>query len=1077
MTNFTPEIDQVAAHSDQVGSNGSGPGAADALDFEIDVSRTYRNKTGYEVGGYKLNNSFKTERLTGAAFIDQVIREGWPYTMAFQKRDPQETGAAARRVKTAKHIENFVSSQLLTGDDDSGAAGVVEFWLSDPFFSRYGWLFVESVNSQPGAEKGHPTLLFDRPITDPALYKECLQAFCSTYPRLDWLVNIDRTIYNREGATVHNLGNVCPFKVFEAQILTPYRQEEAAKQQAIEAARAERARVTTGKPAKGDHLAAFVAGYGRWIFDKVATRSKGDNRNIYIFWAGRQIAGVEASTWARPYLAELGDINDQIVEAARANGYLADYAHNDQAEVIRIFERGKAAGGGHIEQPEDNGAKFAEGDQVTVIIDSQARATGAVTAVKWLPKDSDPWRPNYQINGSLFPEKFLQLAAASDQANGAAETTTAASDPVDWLARAAALEKDDKQGGLQLVKEAGDQIDAASWPVLRDAINHVTGATKGDLNAAYKAATKEAEEKRKAVAEEARRAAREVRREQVGDTFPYTVSGGCLTFCGAFGDQVIADFTATITQEKTTEAGNKTFAIGGRGLRGGAFNFEIGAADFNDARVLTRALGAAAGGLDPVAAGMGKHLSPAISKLTPEAGLKQILQYERVGWASDGRFIIPGLLPKNTTVSLSAKLPYDVSGGDLARGLAALESLITAVKPEHSIIILSAIFQAALADLVGWQNERYAVMVTGRTGSLKTTFTQTALAIYGAGFTQDVNLIKLGEGATRNAVMAYATQARDMPILIDNYKPNTAGGGSGFVGLLHNILEGGNKDRLRRDSTLMDPQPVTCFPIFTGEDVPDTDAATLARLLVVPFARDTNSVNERLAAATDAAAHLPAVGRAWLTWLQSKPAALEAARQRFPDCREDWVTRLSKQNSAAQNVLRVATNLATNELSWWVVSKHPELGGLAAGYMGVHLNGLREIAGDMLLSTESGLEATRFISHLRELLAGGRVALLPVKGNAETVDNRAVIGWKEHPDGAVYLLPALARSEVKRWAGDDLNNVSDSMLYRQLKEAGYLASVGNKRATIQKRLGSDIRQVLHIKADVMNLKEEGKHLL
>lgn len=328
---------------------------ADDITFQVDVSRTYRNKEGYDAGGYKLNISFQTESHTGASFIDDVIQQGWPYTMVHQKRSPEETGAAARKVVTPKHIENFVSSQLLTGDDDSKTPGVIDWWWRDPFFSRYGWFFAESVNSVTGeAEKGHPTLLFDEPITDPALYKDCLRAFCFAYPRLDHLTNIDRTIYNAQEARVHILGNICPFPVFEQEILTPWRIAEAEKRAAIEAEQARRlaAHNGNGHAASSNHLHAYLAGYTRWMFDKVASKHKGDNRNMAIYWAGRTIAGIEATPWARLYLDAVGDVHGRIVDAAAANGYLAEYAHNDPVEVVRIFERGRAAGGEPLDEPE-----------------------------------------------------------------------------------------------------------------------------------------------------------------------------------------------------------------------------------------------------------------------------------------------------------------------------------------------------------------------------------------------------------------------------------------------------------------------------------------------------------------------------------------------------------------------------------------------------------------------------------------------------------------------------------------------------------------------------------------------------
>ncbi len=327
------------------------------LTFRVDVSRTYRNKDGYEASGLRLNNSFVTETHTVESFIETVVKQGWPYTMVHAKRSPQETGAAVRGVLTPKHTENFTSSQLLTFDDDSKTPGVIDFWMNEPFFGRYGLAFVESVNSEPGqAEKGHPTLLLDRPITDPALYRECLKAYCYAFPRLDQLTNIDRTIYNAQDARVHMVGAVCPFEEFERTYLEPYRAAEREKSAAIEAERerrrqeAERVK-TEGRTVSSSHEEAYLAGYLRWLFDQVAAKRAGDNRNMATYWAGRCIAGVEAAEWARPHLHLLADVETHIINAAAANGYLADHAHGDDSEVVRVFDLGWRAGGEPLDPP------------------------------------------------------------------------------------------------------------------------------------------------------------------------------------------------------------------------------------------------------------------------------------------------------------------------------------------------------------------------------------------------------------------------------------------------------------------------------------------------------------------------------------------------------------------------------------------------------------------------------------------------------------------------------------------------------------------------------------------------------
>jgi hypothetical protein len=314
--------------------------------FKIDVSRTYRNKEGYKAGAYRLNTSFETEIHTPETFLNNVIRRGWPYTMVHHKRSPEETGAAARGVSTPKHYENWLGRQELTGDDDSGAPGVIDFWLRDDWFKQYGFAFVESVNSKPGqAEKGHPTIIFDRPVIDLALYKECMKALAFKYYRLDPLSNADRTWFNAEGARVHKLGNICPWVVFERDILQPYRDHQAEqlgkrraerkRQQAAYKEAQRTGRTDDGDDAIDDYIKATLEDTFNWL----ATRPRG--RHAALYAAGVRVGRLRAAEWA-PWVP-FANIENEAIRATHANGYFNAYAHSDK-EVLRTFNAGLSRG-------------------------------------------------------------------------------------------------------------------------------------------------------------------------------------------------------------------------------------------------------------------------------------------------------------------------------------------------------------------------------------------------------------------------------------------------------------------------------------------------------------------------------------------------------------------------------------------------------------------------------------------------------------------------------------------------------------------------------------------------------------
>jgi hypothetical protein len=563
---------------------------------------------------------------------------------------------------------------------------------------------------------------------------------------------------------------------------------------------------------------------------------------------------------------------------------------------------------------------------------------------------------------------------------------------------------------------------------------------------------------------------------------PYTTDGRRLYLLAEDGARgaVVADFAARIAEEARGEDGAAWFALDGCTAEGDPFRLEIAAEEFADDRLLKAALTRAAGARATVRAGRLPHLRPAIQLLSGD--VRRLRRYERTGWVEDAagrwRFLIPGREPEGTVVRLPRRLPYRLDpAAELDQGLPALAAALEALDPRRTTVVAAALFEAPLARPAGWLDERYALLIAGRSGNLKTTLLQTLLCCFGAGFLQDELLLKLGEGATRNAILRYAAQAHDLALPIDNYKPNTGDGSGGLVSLVHNLMEGGDRERLSREAELREGRPIRCFPIFTGEDVPAGDAAGLARLLVVPFAWSPgpDGENARLAEAQRLARHLPAVGRAWIAWLEADAgqAAAAAAARRFPEERRRWLGVLCAAGRQMVNPARVAANLATNALTWQVLAEHPELGPLAARYAAAHAEGLAAIAADMAGRTAGALEATRFLEALRGLLATGRCCLVPRDSGALPRGER-VIGWADGAGGA-YLEPALARHAVEEvLGGDGLGRISSAALYAQLDALGLIASHDPGRLTRKLRAGPVTTNTLHLAAAALAPADAGE---
>jgi len=494
---------------------------------------------------------------------------------------------------------------------------------------------------------------------------------------------------------------------------------------------------------------------------------------------------------------------------------------------------------------------------------------------------------------------------------------------------------------------------------------------------------------------------------------------------------VICDFSAEIAEEVTTEDGAHFYTITGATADGWPFRLEMAAERFADERSLQAALDAAAGAYALVRAKMTAHLRPAIKLLTrANQRIKHTRRFERTGWHA-GRFLMPGREPADSAIVLDAKLAYRIPAeAELQQGLAALADLVEALDPRRTTVALADLFMGPLAALAGWISERFAQFIVGLTGSFKTSHMQTAMCIYGD-FLTDERLLKWGEGATRNSLLKYAARAHDLPLLLDNFKPNTGDGSRGFTNLVHNLIEGTDRDRLNRAAELRPPAVIRCWPTFTGEDV-------------------------------------PAVGDAWVAWLENDEGQriARAAGAQFAVTRAAWLRGLKAAEQQAANAARSASNLAINQLTWWVLRQHPTIGPVLEPYTTQHAAGLAAVAADMVKRTRIAREAVRFLATVAELLISGR-AELAIKGAHTNVPPDRLIGWRDARTDTVYLLPDVAKREVLKVLGPDgLGILSDNALHEQIADMGLIASHDPERLTKVARVepGGRTVRLLHVHA-------------
>ena len=547
----------------------------------------------------------------------------------------------------------------------------------------------------------------------------------------------------------------------------------------------------------------------------------------------------------------------------------------------------------------------------------------------------------------------------------------------------------------------------------------------------------------------------------------------------------ICDFVAYVNAEEVTQRepfdsapeaddGGRWFHVSGETVGQQPFSLRLSAATLGDPRVLRTAFISQLGAVGVIYPKMEAHLGVALLKCAPEPP-RVIRRYDRLGWTAQDGFLIPGCLPQATRLAVDA--PYSLDpDADPARGQAALAGLLCSHDLRRTTVAAMAAFTPTLAHLAGWNRLRYALFIAGATGSLKTSWCMALMGVWGRAFTEGHGFTKFGErGASIEAVLGAAAVAGDLPLFIDNYKPQIAGARNQFIALVAALLEGDDKQRLERTGErLRRRRAITAWPLFTGEDVPGDDASTIARTLLVPFEWRASGPNRALTEAQEQAGHLSALGLAWVKWLASAEgqAAAWSVRSEHPRLRDEWLGKLVAFNPQMVNPARVASHLAVNQLTYWAVCQHPLLRPVCKPYENDHRAGLELIAAEMALRTQEASEGERFLAALRELVGrdsddGLRYVLVRRRADGlPGIARERFLGW--YDENGVYLLAGQARAAVEQARGREfLGGLSDQTLYAQLARQGCIASHEKGRHQQQIFVRGVKQRVLHLVTEAL----------
>ena len=290
--------------------------------LRLDVNRQVRDKTK---NFYQLHTNFQTEEVT-LEELPSIIRAGNAYTAPFSK-------VADEKHATCHFKANVEEVALLWIDDDQHG---LDFWKADKFVSRYGGILHTTASSTP--EEPRSRVLF---VLDQALeVKEAelaLKALFDRFPHVDQSVHdASRTLYGAKNCELVTLGHVLPLETLRTQIIKPYvakvdSEKRARQKKSLEAQRHQKV------DAPADQVTRYVNAAIHHVISDLTKATEGTGQRHELLRNGSvRLFSLQKAAWLTPAARKLtSDLEEQLLNAARANGYAAKYGEEDTLRIIQ----------------------------------------------------------------------------------------------------------------------------------------------------------------------------------------------------------------------------------------------------------------------------------------------------------------------------------------------------------------------------------------------------------------------------------------------------------------------------------------------------------------------------------------------------------------------------------------------------------------------------------------------------------------------------------------------------------------------------------------------------------------------
>lgn len=453
---------------------------------------------------------------------------------------------------------------------------------------------------------------------------------------------------------------------------------------------------------------------------------------------------------------------------------------------------------------------------------------------------------------------------------------------------------------------------------------------------------------------------------------------------------------------------------------------------------------------------------------TPEA--RHI--YTHTGWV-DGKYLFcngyvdaSGWHEAASDTAVRAHLPEKLAryrmapNGTVEEGLDLFSTLLSVAPTSVMVPLVGAVLLAPL--LAALATAAPLVHLSAPTGSFKTALCCAALSLFG----------DFAEGpptetwtSTANSIQRVGWHLLHAPMLLDDYKQKNVKE-SAVVFLLQNYGDNMARGRLDSDANLKNTYPIRGVMISSGEDQPEGEASTLARMLTVGLNRNEVS-RVALTQIQEQSHRMHALTLSYLQWLAQNPAALGCARERQRQIRNEVITEI--ETPEATNPGRVASNVAALLVSWEMFSQFCVEAGLwraadSRGWLATCRAALVNLAQNQMQATAGERYSSLFLDALRGLLASGKATLLPSRDTKTGASD--VLGAIDAE--GIYLIAQAAYDAVAsqmRTAGRTVG-FSIRALSQMLDQEGLLISK-TRGAYVRMRINGTLCYCWHLSPSIL----------